>query len=259
MSWLDRGFAVFPREDAVADWAKAAMQPALAAIRNPVMRAAWLRHGGTWFAGVDLLDNDAAGRVDGGPPLAGRALAAAKAVCGPLALHRAQLSVTYPGYPARDAGDGDAAHRYRLTRDAAHLDGLLPEGPDKRRHLREPHGYILGVALTGAGAGAAPLVVYEGSHHVMRAAFSECFSDYAPKDWGGLDVTDAYQTARRRCFENCARVEITLDAGQSVLVHRMALHGIAPWAEGAQAGPDGRIMAYLRPVLPDSGDWLTLP
>ena len=67
MSWLDRGFAVFPREDAVADWAKAAMQPALAAIRDPVKRDAWLRHGGTWFAGVDLLDNDEAGRVDCGP------------------------------------------------------------------------------------------------------------------------------------------------------------------------------------------------
>ena len=259
MSWLDHGFAVFAQEDAMVQWVDAAMQPALAAIRDPVKRDAWLRHGGTWFAGVDLLDNDEVGRVGDGPPVAGRALAAAQAVCGPLALHRAQLSVTYPGYPARDVGDSDAAHRYRLTRDAAHLDGLLPEGRDKRRHLREPHGYILGVALTGAGAGAAPLVVYEGSHHVMRAAFSECFSAYAPKDWGDLDVTDTYQTARRHCFEHCARVEITLDAGQSVLVHRMALHGIAPWAEGVQAGPDGRIMAYLRPVLPDIADWLSLP
>ncbi|WP_439140458.1 hypothetical protein [Roseicyclus sp.] len=259
MSWLDRGFAVFAREDAVADWAQAAIAPALAAIRDPAIRKAWLRHGGTWFAGVDLLENDAAGKVGAGPPLAGAALDAAQAVCGPLALHRAQLSVTYPGYPARDAADSDTAHRYRLTRDAAHLDGLLPEGPDKRRHLREPHGYILGVALTGAGAGAAPLVVYAGSHHVMRAAFTAAFLGHGPASWGDLDVTEVYQEARRQCFARCQRVEVVLEAGQSVLVHRMALHGIAPWAENAQAGPDGRIMAYLRPVLPDIGNWLALP
>ena len=93
----------------------------------------------------------------------------------------------------------------------------------------------------------------------MRAAFSACFSGHATADWGDLDVTLAYQAARRLCFAQCARVEIVLEAGQSVLVHRMALHGIAPWAAGAQAGPDGRIMAYLRPVLPDIADWLSLP
>lgn len=259
MSWLDRGFAVFAREDAVADWAQAAMAPALAAIRDPAMRRLWLRHGGTWFAGVDLLENDAAGVVGNGPPLAGAALDAAQAVCGHLAFHRAQLSVTYPGYPAPDAQDSDAAYRYRLTRDAAHLDGLLPEGSDKRRHLREPHGYILGVALTSAGQGAAPLVVYEGSHHVMRAAFTTAFAGHDPASWGDLDVTERYQEARRQCFARCQRVEIVLEAGQSVLVHRMALHGIAPWAEGAKAGPDGRIMAYMRPTLPAIADWLRLP
>lgn len=259
MSLLSRGWAVFQQEAGVKAWVDAALPAALAASRDTAMRAHWLRHGGTWFAGVDALANDEAGRVGEGPPLTGVALDTAQALCGPLALHRAQLSVTYPGYPGRDAQESDAAHRYRLMRDAAHLDGLLPEGPDKRRHLREPHGYILGVALTGAGQGAAPLVVYEGSHHLMRAAFRAAFAGHAPATWGDLDVTEAYQAARRRCFAACARREIVLEAGQSVLVHRMALHGIAAWTEGATAGPDGRIMAYFRPVLPDIADWLSLP
>lgn len=259
MSWLDRGYEVFASEAAVTAWVAAAMAPALATIRDPAMQKAWLRHGKTWFAGVDALANDPAGRVGAGPPLRGAALATAQAVCGPLALHPAQLSVTFRGYPGRDAQESEAAHRYRLMRDAAHLDGLLPEGPNKRRHLREPHAYILGVALTGGAVGAAPLVVYEGSHQLMRAAFTDCFADYAPADWGGVDVTAAYQAARQQCFAQCSRREIVLQAGQAVLVHRMALHGIAPWRAEAEAGPDGRIMAYFRPVLPDIADWLVLP
>lgn len=259
MSWLARGWEVFDPEPSVAAWVTAVRGPALAATRDPALRARWLRHGGTWFAGVDLLDNDDQGRVGQGPALAGAALDAAHGVTGPLPLHRAQVSVTYPGYPGRDLGESDSAQRYRLTRDAAHLDGLLPEGPDKRRHLREPHGYILGVALTGAGPGAAPLVVYQGSHEVMRAAFRAEFAGTPPEGWGDIDVTDAYQAARRHCFAECARVEIALAAGQAVLVHRLALHGIAPWAQGAEAGPDGRAIAYVRPILPRIADWLDLP
>lgn len=259
MSWLDRGWEVFAQEPALAAWVAAARGPALAATQDQAQRQRWLRHGGTWFAGVDLLCNDAEGRVGQGVALAGAALARAEGVVGRLPLHPAQVSVTYPGYPGRDPGESDSAHRYRLTRDAAHLDGLLPEGPDKRRHLREGHGYILGVALTEAGPGAAPLVVYEGSHEVMRAAFRAAFAD-APSDaWGDIDVTETYQAARRHCFAQCQRVEITLEMGQAVLVHRLALHGIAPWAEGATAPPEGRAIAYFRPILPQIAEWLELP
>jgi hypothetical protein len=37
----------------------------------------------------------------------------------------------------------------------------------------------------------------------------------------------------------------------------MILHGMAPWADGAVADPDGRIIAYFRPELPSVADWLT--
>ena len=55
-------------------------------------------------------------------------------------------------------------------RDAAHLDGVLPVGSDKRRMVKEPHAWIVGLSLNAADAGAAPLVVWEGSHLVMGAA-----------------------------------------------------------------------------------------
>ena len=96
------------------------------------------------------------------------ALAAAEAVSGRLPLDTGQVSVTYPGYPRQDAGESDAQARYRRRRDAAHVDGLLPIGPHRRRMLKEPHAWILGLPVTECGAGAAPLVVWEGSHEVMR-------------------------------------------------------------------------------------------
>jgi len=42
-------------------------------------------------------------------------------------------------------------------------------------------------------------------------------------------------------------------------VHRLALHGIAPWAEGATAGPDGRMIAYFRPEAGGPAGWLGAP
>ena len=266
MTWLSAGWQVFPAEDATQAWLATARPAGLAAVRAARLRGDDLRHGGTWLAGVDLLDNDSTGRVGQGVALGGAALRAAEAVTGRLPLHRAQISAIFAGYPGRDAAEigpadtaAEAAYRYRLLRDAAHLDGLLAEGAAKRRHLREPHGYILGYGLSDASAGASPLVVYEGSPAVMRAAFRDVFADHPPDHWGDVDVTAAYQAARRRCFEQCKRVEIALAPGQAVLVHRLALHGIAPWAKDGAAGPDGRAIAYFRPILPRRADWLDLP
>ena len=74
-------------------------------------------------------------------------------------LHPAQVSAVYPGYPKPRQGESDAAFRYRLNRDAAHVDGLLAIGPERRRMLRERHAYILGLPLTECSETAAPMTI----------------------------------------------------------------------------------------------------
>lgn len=258
MSWLEAGWQVFPTEFAVDAWVDAARDAALAAASDPNARAVWLRHGGTWFVGVDALPNDAEGCVGEGPGFGGTAYGRAVAATGVSLLHRAQVSIAYPGYPVRDADESAASHRFRRDRDAAHLDGLLPVGPDKRRHLLEPHAWILGVALTRANPAAAPLVVWEGSHHIIRRAFEGAFTGDA-QGWADIDVTDFYKTARAEVFATCRRVEVSLQVGESVLLHRMTIHGVAPWGQGAQADPEGRAIAYFRPCFSDPTDWLNTP
>ena len=257
--YLDRGFLSFPAEPALARWADAAAPLAVAAMRDPD-QAHWLRCGGTWFVGVDSLPNDTAGRVPGGPPLAGAAPDFIRNELGlALPMHRAQVSVCHPGYPRRSAEETEAAFNFRLRRDAAHVDGLLAEGPEKRRYLKEPHAYVLGVTLTAQSADASPLVVWEGSHIIMREMFATAFAGRSPEEWPQVDVTAPYQEARRRVFETCRRIPLPTGPGEAVLVHRHLVHGVAPWGEGATAPPAGRMIAYFRPEFPDFESWLSAP
>ena len=108
-------------------------------------------------------------------------------------LDKAQISVVYPGYPCAMEGESAAAFNYRQRRDAAHVDGLLPEGPERRRHLREPHGFVLGLPLTQSSETASPMVVWEGSHKIMREAFQKALQGVAqehhrPEDSRGVCV-----------------------------------------------------------------------
>ena len=203
------------------------------------------RHGGTWRAGVNLLPNDATGAVGGGPPMPPEFAP----------YDRGQISTCLQGYPGRDEGESAAAHAFRRDRDAAHLDGLLPEGPARRRHLRERHRMLLGVALTDHAPGAAPFVMWERSHETLRTVLR----DNLPADparWGDTDLTEAYGAARRHILATHVRREIPLRRGEAVLVHRLALHGTAPWR-----GPDGRprTIAWFRPDHPDPRQWLHGP
>lgn len=229
-------------DPAIARWAMAARQVARSA------PAGW-RAGGTWDLGLDALPNDASGAV------AGEAFPWAVLRLAPVALHRAQVSTIRPGYPQTD-GD-DAAHRWRRDRDGAHLDGVPADGPARRRHVAEPHAWILGLPLTDCDPGASPLVVWEGSPAILRAALLAVLSPHPPAQWGQVDVTDAYQTARARVFAECRRVTLPVRSGEALLVHRLMLHGVAHWANGAMAPPEGRMVAYLRPLLPTVKDWLT--
>lgn len=187
--------------------------------------------------------------MDGGPPLP-------VIPPGSPSLDRAQLSACLPDYPRQDAGQSDANHRFRLTRDAAHLDGLLLEGAARRRHLREHHAYILGIPLTDHDPGAAPFVIYEGSHEVIRAMLQTHLPE-DPARWGDVDLTAPYQTARQEVFATCKRVEIHARPGECYLAHRLSIHGVAPWAESARAPVEGRLIAYFRPEMADLVAWLT--
>ncbi|MBJ3762057.1 hypothetical protein ILP92_04770 [Maribius pontilimi] len=240
----DRGWRFFAPDAALRRWGNAALGPAKAALDAS---GDW-RCGGTWCPGVDALPNTVDGAI-AGVPLEGAAIRAT-GWTGPW--HRAQLSCCLPGYPLQDADESDAQHRYRIRRDSAHLDGLLPFGPRRRRMLREPHAFVLGIGLAGQGPGAAPLVVWEGSQHILGPALSAVLRRHDPATWSDVDLTDLYQATRREIFDRCTRVEVPLTEGGAVLLHRHLLHGISPWRSD-QAAP--RTIAYFRPLLDDIADW----
>ncbi len=234
----------------IAAWAAAARGPALMALAASKEA---LRCGGTWAVGLDLLPNAPDGSL-GGVPLPWQHFGLAR-----VPLHRAQISAVYPHYPLPSAEETPAAFAFRRDRDAAHLDGLLPVGPQRRRMIKEPHRWILGLPLTECGAQASPLVVWEGSHEILRRALLAALSAHSPEVWDAVDVSDVYARARREVFEICARRVVAAVPGEAVLLHRLLLHGVAPWGAGAKAAPEGRIIAYFRPVMAGVQDWIELP
>ena len=242
--YREDGWTVFSPDPALAAWASACAPVAREVVEDPA-HARWHRCDGTWFVGVNALPNDAEGAVDGRvPPLAGEAVAFARAlVSGPVAWDRAQVSVISPGYPRHGAEDTGASFRYRRDRCAAHVDGL-ERSADRRRRLSETHSFLLGIPLTQAGEGEGAFVVWRGSHRIMREAFAAAFAGHDPADWFGIDVTEAYVAARKRCFETCEPVRVAPGPGCAYLVHPLALHGVAPWEASTT---DPRIVAYFRP------------
>jgi hypothetical protein len=251
-----QGYLRFPFSHSLSKWAAVARAAGMGALSDPA-QVHWWRHQHTWFVGVDGLPNDPDGTVQGGPPLTGEVIDLVRdyfGFSGPW--HRAQVSVCRPGYPLRDDGETEAQHRFRRSRDAAHVDGLHGEGPQRRRHLREFHNFILGLPLSEADADAAPLVVWQGSHVIMREMFVTAFAGISPQTWGEVDLTTPYQAARNRVFAECPRVPLPARVGEATLVHRFALHGVAPWGENATASPEGRMIAYFRPEMADRLIWL---
>jgi hypothetical protein len=252
---LQRGWCRFAKDEAVSAWAEAALPAARAAMVDPGLAHWWVCEG-TWFVGVDALDNDARGALGDGPALGGAPVAFISEAFGGLpALHKAQVSVVRAGYPKPREGESEAAFGFRLRRDAAHVDGIRAEGAERRRRIAEPHGFILGVPLTDAGPDAAPMVVWEGSHEIMRARLCEALKGHSPQDWGQVDITEAYVAARREVFETCKRVEVHAGPGESYVLHRLTLHGVAPW----RAGEGDRIIAYFRPEIARVQDWIERP
>jgi hypothetical protein len=241
-----KGYTRFQFDPRLAAWAEHAASASASILSDPAYER-WWRHQRTWFVGVDALPNDHERRLQGGPPLAGEAIDFLNEQLRFNGLwHRGQLSVCFPGYPQRDAQESKAQHKFRLTRDAAHVDGLHGEGPAKRRHFREAHQFILGIPLNAASAENSPLVVWEGSHLVMQDMFAQAFAGITEAQWGEVDLTEAYHAARKRCFGTCRRVAVHAQPGESYVIHKCALHGVAPWM-GDGATSRSRMIAYFRP------------
>ena len=246
----------FPLDPALAQWVDHAL-PHAKACRHDESLQQWLRCGDTWFAGVNALPNDEQGVVDGGPLLTGPALEFLREefIIEPV-LDRAQVSICYPGYPRPMQHESEAAFRFRRDRSAAHIDGILPVGEERRRHLREFHRFVLGIPMVHYDEGASPTVVWEGSHEIVREVLTEFFRIDEPDDWGDIDITDVYRDLRKRIFAECDPVKIVAAPGESYLIHRLALHGISPWREPAKADASGRIICYFRPETPLPREWL---
>ena len=256
--FLEQGWLRFAYDADIADWARHARKAAQKAVVDPA-NAHWHQCENTWFVGVDALDNDAVGRIAGSRALKGPVIGFIETHIGQQPFHRAQISVIKPGYPRPRDGESDSNFAYRQRRDAAHVDGLKAEGPVRRRKICEPHSYIVGLPLTTASADAAPLVVWQGSHHIIRRAFCEALTDRDPETWAQIDITDAYTSARRTIFETCKRIALPVQPGEATLIHRLTLHGVAPWGTSATSGPDGRMIAYFRPQQHSVSDWLSAP
>jgi hypothetical protein len=260
MALDDHGWKLFEPSSEISGWIAYARGVAANLLKDP-LHGKWYRYGGTWFAGVNVLPNDETGGLPGGPALAGPPVdfirhnfpVAAKA------LDRGQLSVCFPGYPRPMADETAATFAYRVKRDGAHVDGLHREGSARRRFLRESHAFIWGIPLVDVAVTMSPLVVWEGSHLVIRQALEHVLAGVAPAVWPEIDLTEAYHAARRQVFATCRRVEITTRLGQSYLVHRLALHGMAPWAGEDAVDELGRAIVYFRPLMPQLSEWLSSP
>jgi len=199
--FFETGWCRFAQDETLQAWALRATPAARAAV-SLTANAKWLRCGDTWFVGVNALPNGPDGAVAGGMPLTGRAVNFVREALGmSIAWDRGQVSVVYPGYPRRMESETAAAFRFRRDRDAAHVDGVLRRGAQRRRFLQAFHMFILGIPLVEVCADNSPMVVWERSHELVRRSFREYFGDMPAERWPQEDVTDLYRTVRRTVFE----------------------------------------------------------
>ena len=255
------GWHRLPPTASLLAWSKAHLASAQACMSNPKNKH-WWRYQNTWFAGVNVLENDAAGAVGDKPSLPQDLLQELANYC--LAetntLDQGQVSALYPGYPQVDLQQSEAANHFRQQHYAAHLDGLVPLGPTRRRFLTEQHSFILGISLTEHPANAAPLMVWPNSHQRIQAWLKSTLEDKSPTSWDQLDLTDEYQQLRKQILDDTEPHALHLAKGEAYVVHRHLLHGMGHWpTDLADPLQQGRIIAYFRPCWHQPKDWLTAP
>ena len=251
------GWKLFPKDENIYEWAKYAKAWVETKIRRREYENSQLRCGGTWFAGVNFLENDFSGGL-GNVPLSGIPIAQIKSKYGHYfnKWDKAQVSICYPGYPKRTENESDKAFSYRKDNYGAHVDGIIPVGNARSRYFKEPHAFVLGVVLSDFNEDAAPLIVWEKSHKIIHSSIYKKLKPYEPNLWHNIEVTKEYQTARRLIFKNCRQTTIWAPVGSCFLVHRHSLHGIKPWGLRGTSEAGGRMIAYFRPQFEKKETWL---
>ena len=251
------GWGVFGKEVCIFNWASQARKNVWERLLLKDFENDQLRCGGTWFVGTNFLNNDKFGGL-GKVTFKGQSVQAITQRYGSMfqTWDQAQISICFKGYPQPMAGESHTSFKYRKNRFNAHVDGILPVGLIKRRYAREYHAFILGIPLVNYNKFAAPVVVWEGSHKIMHDCLSKQLIELDTGLWKSEDITGIYNEARREIFLKCKPQIVTVPVGGSYLIHRLALHGVMPWAENGKSGDGGRMIAYFRPQFSQAKFWL---
>ena len=256
-SFDQNSWVVFDQDKAMVDWANEARKSVKKNLSSKVIDKKQLRCGDTWFVGVNFLENNWSGTI-GNVAFNGGAVKAILQRYKELfdEWDKAQVSICFQGYPKKNESETEASFNYRKTHFGAHVDGILPVGKPKRRYAKEHHSFIFGVPLVHYNDSAAPIVVWEGSHHIIRNFLVKKLSSTPSNLWEHEDITKIYNEARREVFLKCKQKQIVVPVGGSYLLHRLALHGVLPWGEKGDSDKEGRMIAYFRPLLNQSRFWL---
>ena len=104
--------------------------------------------------------------------------------------------------------------------------------------------------MTEADPGAAPLVVWEGSAEVLRAALARALAPHPPETWGEVDLTEAYAAARREVFAIWLFGKLVLVTGL-VALHAWIGHTIVAVAEtdGRHQPPEALVPSLILALL----------
>ena len=164
-----QGYYVWPWRQDIFQWSQSLLTPARQAMATPEHQH-WWHHQNTWFVGVNALPNNPHGQVAKGKAMMSWLQGLLETYClhAPLNLDKGQISTCHMGYPQQDQDEPNQNYYFRKHFYAAHMDGLIPEGKQRRRYLKEYHSFILGVPLTEHDAQAAPLMVWPNSHQRLQ-------------------------------------------------------------------------------------------
>ena len=245
-----KGWVALPFSKGLFTWANTVKKSVNQKLGSMTEAEKDLRCGGTWFPGVNFLDNDPNGNVDGSTFPSDRTELLKRLEPSFSGFYdRAQISICYPSYPKKMADETISAFNYRTNRFAAHLDGLLPIGQSRRRFLIEHHAFIYGIPVNPSGEDSSPCVVWEGSHKLVQSEFKSFLISKNINSLEGQDVTEFYTSLRKKIFSSCKIKPVWVPLGHSYLIHRLTLHGILAWKGSGENTNMNRTIAYFRPHL----------